>query len=252
MDEQQRPQSETAQSETEGTEQSQAGTESTNGSSEQIASGQASEGAQTESCNTSFCACATSCCDMFSNFDLGRITGLVRDVFFKREAIWPEVKVEQTTVKEIYQNFYVWLALIPPVFGFIGTLTDRGHLLSPIGQGVATYLISLAMLLIMSYVLKFIGEQFKSEAPLVDYTKLIAISSIPSLVGGVFAIAPNLAFIGMLIGLLGIYLFYTGIPSLAGVGKEKQTLFFATSILAYIVIGVIFGTIFGLSVVAGM
>src|SRR5690606_24225739 len=65
--------------------------------------------------------------------------------------------------------------------------------------------------------------------------QLVAYSYTASLVGGLFAILPAIAIVGLIAGSYGFYLLYLGLPVMKKAPEDKQGAYFVVSVVVIIV-----------------
>jgi hypothetical protein len=172
---------------------------------------------------------------------LGHITGL----FFNPETAWRNIKAELDKGLCNTAVLVIILALIPPVFGYIGTTTVGWQLgagepmkLTNSSAGTISVLYFIAIIVGINAVamaIRWMSQTYEAE---VKYRYALALSTFtaaPMLLIGVFEIYPVL-WINFLIGLLAlalsVRLLYTGVPIILDVDKDRGFLY-SSSILAF-------------------
>lgn len=170
---------------------------------------------------------------------------------------WETVKSESTTVQDLFTKYAVILAAIPAVAGFIGFSVFGMNLgfasfRMPIGSGfghaVFTYILGLAGVYLVGYIIDWLAPTFGTQKDLIQSMKVAVYSSTASWVGGIFKIIPALSFLTMLAGIYGLYLLYIGLKTVKEVPQDKMIGYFISvivvTIIVYVIIGAITSSIF--------
>ena len=152
----------------------------------------------------------------------------------------------------------VWLALLPPVFAFIGASIFGWRLgaAQPLYlPGDALTLISIGYfftllfgLVSTAFVGRWMAPTYGASEAFGTHLALVGVVSAPLVAGSVFHLFPHvfanlLVFIPALIW--SIYLLYRGLPIALGTGPERGMLM-ASSLIAYVLVGAV--TLLGLTV----
>lgn len=193
-----------------------------------------------------------------------RITGALlraKSFVFDPEGMWPIVKAEEGDEKALYRNFIIIMAAIPPLAQLIGAGILGGQGVgTALNIGFVSYLIGLLSLYLLALVLERLAPLFGGKPSRLDCLKLLAYSYSASYLAGILTIIPwaVMAIISGLLSLYSLYILYSGISVMTGVSEDRRLGFFATSILASIVVifalGVLTAPIFmsGASSVGGV
>ena len=145
----------------------------------------------------------------------------------------------------------IWLALIPPVFAFIGASIFGWRL----GAAQPLYLPNDALTLISigyfftllfglvstAFVGRWMAPTYGADEAFGTHLALVGIVAAPLVAGSVFHLFPHvfvnlLVFIPVLIW--SIYLLYKGLPIALGTGPERGMLM-ASSLVAYLLVGAV-------------
>jgi hypothetical protein len=102
--------------------------------------------------------------------------------------------------------------------------------------GIIAYYVSV-------YVVDMLANSFGSEKDLNRSAQLVAYGTTPAMIGGLFAILPAIAIIGVLFGLYSIYVWYLGLGPVKKTPEDKKVVYIIVSILVYIVAMVIIGLV---------
>lgn len=182
-----------------------------------------------------------------------------KNIILKPKSEWDIIAKESTTVAELYKSYIVPLAAIPAiatVFGLsvIGvSVPFVGLVRTPIQisllQGVLSYILSLVGVYVAALVISALAPKFSGVKDDLQALKLVAYSTTPSWIAGIFNLFPVLGFLAGLIGLYGLYLLYLGLPKLMKSPKEKSVGYIVVAILVLIVIYLVIGAIAGLAAI---
>jgi hypothetical protein len=176
----------------------------------------------------------------------------VQAILLKPKDTWPVIAGEGGDVASIYKNYLIYLAAIPAVATFIGLsivgagafgVSFRVPIVSGLVNMVVGFLLSLAMVYVLSLIANALAPTFKGEKNALNAFKLVAYGSTAGLVGGVFNLLPALSMLGVLAALYSIYLLYTGIPVLMKAPEDKALGYTAVLIVCGIVAAVIVGAV---------
>lgn len=176
----------------------------------------------------------------------------VQAILLKPKDTWPVIAGEGGDVPSIYKNYLVFLAAIPAVATFIGLslvgagafgISFRVPILTGLVNMVVGFVLSLAMIYVLSLIANALAPTFKGEKNALNAFKLVAYGSTAGLVGGVFNLLPALSMLGVLAALYSIYLLYTGIPVLMKAPEDKALGYTAVLIVCGIVASIIVGAI---------
>ena len=177
-----------------------------------------------------------------------------KNIILSPNTEWPVIAAEQTTVKDLYQGYIAPLMAIGPICSFLALLFFARGL--GMGAGlvgmIVIYAINLAATYVVALLAQFLAPQFGGRADIVDALKLVAYSSTPAWVGGVFNLIPLLAILDLLLALYGFYLLYAGATPVVNVPKERAAIFTIVLVVAVIIVFFITTTIVGAIVGAGM
>lgn len=176
------------------------------------------------------------------------------NILTKPAAEWDVIAAEPASVGGLFTGYAVLLAAIAPIMSiiFLGALGMGSMALPGLGMGmtfvaataVATYVISLIVLYLMSMIVKAVSPSFNGNSDMVQATKLMTYSSTPAWVAGLLSWIPG---IGFLVGLAAVayvvYLIYLGLKPVMGVPQEKLAGFTVVIVLAYIVLSMVLSAV---------
>lgn len=176
----------------------------------------------------------------------------VQAILLKPKDTWPVIAGEVGDIASIYKTYLVYLAAIPAIATFIGFsligagafgISFRVPILAGLANMVVGFVLSLAMIYVLSLIANALAPTFKGEKNPLNAFKLVAYGSTAGLVGGVFNLLPSLSMLGVLAALYSIYLLYTGIPVLMKAPEEKALGYTAVLIVCGIVASMIVGAV---------
>jgi hypothetical protein len=151
-------------------------------------------------------------------------------------AEWQRVEKEPDDVPYLLIRYVAPLALIPPVFGFIGACVIgvivprvgplRAPLLDGIFGAIFGYLESFVLVLLLAPIVSLAAPLFGGRRNFVNAFKLTVYSYTPVWLSGIFLLLPGLRFL-VLAGFYGVYILVAGLPLLLKSSKEKSPSFAA-------------------------
>ena len=112
-----------------------------------------------------------------------------------------------------------------------------------ISQAVSVLVGALVGVFISAFVIDALAPSFGSEKNMGRSVQLVAYSYTPGWVGGLLAIIPSIALIGVLAGLYGLYLLYIGLPKMKKTPPDKHVGYFVVSLLVIIVVYIVIGMV---------
>lgn len=178
------------------------------------------------------------------------LVGRVKEMILKPKDAWEQIKGEETTIKDLYTSYAAILAVIPPVATFIGWsvvgmffINYRMPFTSGITYAVFHYILSLAGLYCVAFIINMLAPHFDSRKNMVSAMKVAVYANTPNWLAGILFIIPSLSPIVMIASLYSLYLFYLGLPVLMETSKEKTIGYVIVIIIAAIIVFYLVGTI---------
>jgi hypothetical protein len=195
--------------------------------------------------------------------DFNKLIARVKAILLTPKTEWPVIAGEQTTVADLYKGYILWLAAIPPVFGFLKTsligvtLPFAGTIRIGIGAGlsslIVSYALALAMFFVVALIIDALAPNFGGTRDRVQALKTITYAYTASCIAGLGAIVPFLAvLIAIAGGIYGIYLLYLGLPHTMKSPPERAGGYTAVIIIVAIVLNLVIWAIVGSVTGAGM
>jgi hypothetical protein len=177
-------------------------------------------------------------------------------ILLKPKEEWAKIKGETTTVSELFTSYAMILAAIPAAAQFIGYVIIgqripflglyRWGVGRAFGNAVLSYVFSLATVYIFAFIINALAPNFSSAQNMTSAMKLAVYSMTPAWVAGVLHIIPFLSVLALLAGLYGLYLLYLGFETpVMETPKDKVLGYMIMSIIAVIVLYMVFGLILG-------
>lgn len=163
------------------------------------------------------------------------------------KADWKVIDREAGDVHTLFSSYVAIMAAIPPVCTFIGTAfigvgSFRVGLLSGILHAAVSYVLSLAAVYVMAYVIDFLAGTFGGQKNLDSAMKVAAYAPTAGWLAGVFGLIPMLSILSLL-GLYSVYLLHTGIATLMKPPAEKALLYTIAVIACMVILWFIVGGI---------
>jgi hypothetical protein len=194
---------------------------------------------------------------------LNKLIERAKAILLTPKTEWPVIAAEPTSAADLYKNYLLLLAAVPAVFAFIDATvfgysvpfmgTMRIGFGTALQTAVYSYVMSLLGIYVFALIVNALAPTFGGTKDTISALKVVAYSATASLVAGVAAIVP---FLGGLItfaaAIYGIYLLYLGLPVLMKCPQEKAVAYTAVSIIAAIIVGLVFWGIAGRMMMAGM
>lgn len=160
-----------------------------------------------------------------------KVVERVQGILLKPAETWDVIKVESTSVTQLYKEYLVILAGIPAISGFLGSLFKGAGFFNSLFWGILFYVFSIAGVWLSATIVKYLAENFKIDGDETRIHKLVAYSSTALFASGIFFLIPPLYWFSIL-GLYGFYLYVTGIPKLLICPEDEKMNFTVISILA--------------------
>lgn len=183
--------------------------------------------------------------------DVAGITARAKAILMNPAGEWPVIAAEQATPKEVFIKYAVPLAAIGPVATLIGSLvfgysafgvTYRPGIMTALGTAIASYVMALIGLWVVSWVANFLAPKFGGKDDFASAFKLVAYSMTASWLAGVFGLLPALSFLSIL-GLYGLYLLYKGATPVMNVPEDKSVVYTIVTVVVAAVVSVVFGMV---------
>lgn len=160
---------------------------------------------------------------------------------------WQSIREADESINTIYSRFFVYIAAVAAICQFLETVGDG--VFGALFSAVLIWALSLGALYLVAMIVELIAPKFDApNCTRTDAVRLLAYSSTPGmLVAPIVGLIPGglFAFISGLIGLYGLYIFYTGITPIAGVPEQKRITFLLACAAALIAVGFVISALLG-------
>jgi hypothetical protein len=164
-----------------------------------------------------------------------RLTGLLVEP--ARE--WSTIAAEPADVAWLYSRFIFIVAAIPSVALLLRFTIAAAPMLG-VSVAVARYIVALATPVAAAVIVEKLAPRFQSRGNTGQALKLVAYSSAPVWLAGVFNLVPVLAGAATIVGVLyGIYLFALGLPRVLHTPREQLVPFMVVCAIVFVVVNVL-------------
>ena len=162
----------------------------------------------------------------------------VQSILTKPQETWPKLAAEPQTVGSLYSGYIIPLALISPVFGFVGlSLISHRSMMFGLLNAVLQYVLALVAVFVTAFIAESLAPSFNGTKDRVQALKLIAYAQTPGWIGGVFLVIPILgALLVLVAALYGLYLLYLGVTPVMNVPADKAAVYTIVLVVITIVI----------------
>lgn len=168
----------------------------------------------------------------------------VKNILLTPRTEWPVISGETATVQSLFMGYILILAAIGP----LALALRNGIFGIGLGFAVVSYVVSVAMVYVMAWIIDALAPTFGGEKNFVRSLQLIAYAYTAAWVAGIFHLLPVIG--GILAFAAAIYSFYTlylGIPLMKKCPQAKAVVYTIVVALCGIVVGiVIFNVLFSL------
>jgi len=164
---------------------------------------------------------------------------------------WPVIADETAPSGDIFTRYAMPLAAIGPVAGLIGGqlmghsffgISYRPGLLSALSTAISSFVLSLLMLLVMTFIANQLAPRFGGEESTRRAFRLVAYSMTAAWLAGIFLLIPALAPLGI-VGLYSVYLFHTGTGPLMKIPADQAMNYTAVNIICGVLLALIAGAL---------
>lgn len=171
----------------------------------------------------------------------------VKNILLQPKTEWPKIAAEPATVGSLYSGYVVYLAAVPVLCTFIGSLvfgygfggvTYRPSFFAALTTAIVQYGLQLGGIYVFALIIDGLAPRFGGQKDSVSAFKLAAYAATASWLAGVFTLVPGLSVLTIL-GLYSLYLLYTGVPILMKVPAERALSYTAVIVIIGIVIGLL-------------
>ncbi len=151
------------------------------------------------------------------------------------KAEWPVIEEEKSSAFDLFVDYAVILAAIPPAAAFIGiTMTGYVGYRVPFARGllwvVIVYALMLVSVFVAANVIDALAGAFGGQKNFGKALKVAVYAPTAAWVAGVFDVNPPMAFLSLM-GLYSFYLLYTGLAALMKPPADRL-LFYTVAVVA--------------------
>jgi hypothetical protein len=153
---------------------------------------------------------------------------------------WARIEQEGDDPALLLSRYVAVLALVPAVFGFVGTsligtvVPGVGILRTPVFDGlfgaIFGYVMTCATVLLLALFVDLAAPLFGGRRDFDSAFRLAAYSFTPVLLAGIFLVLPGLRFL-VLTGFYGAYILWRGLPRLMKSPESRAQIFAAAIVI---------------------
>jgi hypothetical protein len=188
--------------------------------------------------------------------DLNKVIQRARSLLVSPRTEWPVIAAEPATVAELYRDYIMIMAAIPPVCEFVkvsllgyawhGFRVYRRGVGAGLAAAIIEYVISLIAVYVLAVIIESLAPNFGGQPNRVQALKVIGYSYTASWVAGFAQILPGLYALFALAGVIySVFLLYLGLPSTMKVLPEQAAGYTAVIAIIALVVGWIIAMITG-------
>lgn len=167
---------------------------------------------------------------------------------------WPRIAADDTTTRDVFLRYIVPLAAIGPLAGFIGAqvfgysvigggpfgVTVRQSVGGALVGMVVAFMLTLISFMALALIADFLSPKFGGAMSNEKAFKLVAYSSTPVWLVGIFTLVPSLSPLTIL-ALYSLYLLYSGVGPMLNVPKEKVLPFTVVLVVCGLLLNIVVG-----------
>ncbi|MCR6721155.1 MAG: YIP1 family protein [Chitinophagaceae bacterium] len=166
-----------------------------------------------------------------------------RNILLTPKPEWEKINQEKADIPSIIFSYILPLAALAAIAAFIGYsfIGETRGIFKVKSTNLGIYfalrflLGAVASVFLSAFIIDTLAPTFNAEKNLDKTFQLVAYSYTASLVGGLFAILPAIAIVGLIAGIYGFYLLYLGLPVMKKAPEDKQGAYFVVSVVVIIV-----------------
>ena len=164
-----------------------------------------------------------------------------KNIMLSPKSEWQTIAGEPAEIGQLYSNYIVILAAIPPLCALIGVSLFLRRFSVGFGfvGAVAQYALALIGIYVIALIARWLAPKFGGRDDLIQALKLVAYAHTPGWVGGIFLLLPFLGLLNLLLSLYGLYLLYLGAGPVMGIPDERRLSFTAALVVSVIVVFVV-------------
>jgi len=179
--------------------------------------------------------------------DLNKVIQRARSLLVSPRTEWPVIAAEPATVTDLYRDYIMIMAAIPPICAFVkvsllgyawfGVRVHRRGIGAGLAAAIVEYVISLIAVYVLAVIIESLAPNFGGQPNRVQALKVAGYSYTASWVAGFAQILPGLYALFALAGAIySIFLLYLGLPGTMKVVPEQAGGYTAViAIIAFVV-----------------
>ena len=172
----------------------------------------------------------------------------VRHMIFSPAREWQVIGTERGSIKTLFFQYVVPMALVPAVASFFGygLVGANGIYFRVSGlfwgsaMAIDNFITSLAVFWFGTYIVNALAPGFGSTRNTGKSARLVAYAYTPAWVAGLFYFVPSLQEL-VVLGLYSVYLFYLGIPVLRPMRDDQRVTYTIVSAILLIIVRFVVG-----------
>jgi hypothetical protein len=160
-----------------------------------------------------------------------QILNRIKNILLQPAQEWDTIRDENLTAAELFTTYFVIVAAVPAVAGFIGSTvvgipasfigTVRPNVFRALSAAAVAYACSLAGVFLAALVVDKLAPAFKSTPNMTHALKLVGFTSLVVWAAGIVNILPMFSPLVVLVGLYAIYILYLGLPKMMETPADK-------------------------------
>ncbi len=176
----------------------------------------------------------------------------VKAVLTRPGETWEVIAGETQPISDIYRNYIIPLAAIPPIANFIREVifgysafgvTYKPPFFTTLMSAVTSYILSLVSLFLIGWIIDALAPSFGATQNRLQAFKVGAYGMTAAWVAGILGLIPGLWGLAVIGGLYSIYLVYLGLPKLMKVPEDKTIPYMLVATLAAILLSWVAGKV---------
>jgi hypothetical protein len=185
-----------------------------------------------------------------------------KNILITPKTEWEVIKVEQTSVSDLFTRYVLILALIPALATFIGqsligiSMGPFGSFKIPVGRGllylVLYYGFTVGAVYVLAFIIDALAPSFGSTKNFLASLKVVVYSYTAAWVIGILQIIPILGFLSILGSIYSLFLLYLGLKIVKDTPQDKLVGYFIVVIIIAIVVYFLIGMIVGAIALGGI
>ena len=172
------------------------------------------------------------------------ILARVQQILLNPKAAWAQIDTEPSNIQDIYRDYIIPLAAIPPVATFLGMAAFG--LRFAIIPALVSFALALAAVYVFALIIDYLAPQFKAARNMGQAFKVAAYAPTGAWVAGACNIIPGVGGIISVIGALySLYLLFLGLPMLMRPPEDKATNYTIAALICAVVVELVLAAIIG-------